>query len=167
MATADLTCGASRDDLRGSAATLPGPVERDPWIHRGPHLKCPRADYQPGLRDRRLSDRGARAGGDMNGWHAVSGFLIAIPALLAAARPYRAAVFVALAAASLTATGIWALLNTQLAGGVLYFPNNETDALLHFGTSTIFLAGAADYFLIDTRAAKRRPRRPETNQPGG
>jgi len=30
-------------------------------------------------------------GVDMNGWHAVSGFLIAIPALLAAARPYLAA----------------------------------------------------------------------------
>ena len=81
--------------------------------------------------------------------------------------PYPAAVFVALAAASLAATGIWALLDTQLAGGLLYFPNNETDALLHFGTSTIFLAGAAHYFLIETRAARRRPRRPETNQPGG
>jgi hypothetical protein len=84
-----------------------------------------------------------------------------------AARPYPAAVSVALAAASLTATGIWALLDTQLAGGLLYFPNNETDALLHFGTSTIFLAGGAHYFLIETRAARRRPRRPETNQPGG
>jgi hypothetical protein len=67
----------------------------------------------------------------------------------------------------LAASGIWALLDAQLAGGLLYFPNNETDALLHFGTSTIFLAGAAHYFLIEARAARRRPRRPETNQPGG
>jgi hypothetical protein len=56
-------------------------------------------------------------GVDMNGWHAVSGFLVAIPALLVATRPHLAAVFVLLAGASLVATGVWALLETQLAGG--------------------------------------------------
>ncbi len=87
-------------------------------------------------------------GVDMNGWHALSGFFVAIPALLVASRPYLAAVFGFASAASLIATGIWALLDTQLAGGLFYFPHNGTDALLHFGTSTIFLVGAAHYFLI-------------------
>jgi hypothetical protein len=88
-------------------------------------------------------------GVDMNGWHALSGFFVAVPALLLASRPYPAALFELAAAASLVATGIWALLDTQIAGGLFYFPNNATDALLHFATSTIFLAGAAHYFSIE------------------
>lgn len=88
-------------------------------------------------------------GVDMNGWHAVSGFLVAIPALLVAGRPHLAAVFISLAAGGLIATAVWALVETQVAGGLFYFPNNETDALLHFGTSLIFVAGAAHYFLIE------------------
>jgi hypothetical protein len=92
-------------------------------------------------------------GVDMNGWHAVSGFFVAIPALLLASRPYPAAVFELAAAASLIATGVWALLSTQVAGGLFYFPHDTTDALLHFGTSTIFLAGAVHYFAVE------RPRR--------
>jgi hypothetical protein len=91
-------------------------------------------------------------GVDMNGWHAVSGFLIAIPALVLAPRPHLAARFLPLAAAGLIATAVWALISTQLAGGLFYFPNNETDALLHFGTSLIFLAGAAHYFTHSPQA---------------
>jgi hypothetical protein len=86
-------------------------------------------------------------GVDMNGWHAVSGFLVAVPALLVATRPHLAAVYISLAAASLVATGVWALFDTQVAGGLFSFPHNGTDALLHFATSTIFLAGAAHYYL--------------------
>jgi hypothetical protein len=86
-------------------------------------------------------------GVDMNGWHALSGFLVAIPVLLVASRPHLAAMVVSAAAASLIATGVWALLDTQIAGGLYYFPNNEMDALLHFGTSLIFIAGAAHYYL--------------------
>ena len=85
-------------------------------------------------------------GVDMNGWHAVSGFLIAVPGLLVATRPYLAAVFWLLAAGGLVATAIWALAETQIAGGLFYFPHNETDAIFHLGTSAIFLAGAAHYF---------------------
>lgn len=93
-------------------------------------------------------------GVDMNGWHALSGFLVAVPALLVATRPYLAALFVSSAAASLITTAVWALLDSHLAGGLFYFPNNQTDALLHFGTATIFLAGATHYFLIErTREA--------------
>jgi hypothetical protein len=57
-------------------------------------------------------------------------------------------------AASLIAAGVWALLDTrwalldtQPAGGLFSFPHNGTDALLHFGTSAIFLAGAVRHFV--------------------
>lgn len=92
-------------------------------------------------------------GVDMNGWHAVSGFLVAVPALLVASRPPLAAVVAGLAAGGLIATGVWALFATRLAGGLFYFPNNGADALLHFATALIFLAGAAHYFLVERRAA--------------
>jgi hypothetical protein len=92
-------------------------------------------------------------GVDMNGWHALSGFLVAVPALMLATRPHLVARFLPLAAGGLIATAVWALFSTKIAGGLFYFPNNETDALLHFATSTIFLAGAAHYFVI----ARRRP----------
>jgi hypothetical protein len=85
-------------------------------------------------------------GVDMNGWHALSGFLVAIPALILAPRPHLAARYNLFAAAALVATGIWALLNVRLAGGLLYFPNNEADAILHFATAAIFAAGSALYF---------------------
>jgi hypothetical protein len=88
-------------------------------------------------------------GVDMNGWHALSGFLVAIPGLFAALRPSWSALFVLGAAGSLIATGVWALLQTELAGGLFFFPHHDTDALLHFGTSAIFLAGAAHYFLVE------------------
>jgi len=97
-------------------------------------------------------------GVDMNGWHAVSGFLVAVPALLVATRPHLAAVFVSAAAASLIATGVWALFDAQPAAGLFSFPNNETDALLHFATSAIFLAGAAHYFVRERGPRRLQPR---------
>jgi hypothetical protein len=94
-------------------------------------------------------------GVDMNGWHALSGFLVAVPALLLAPRPHLVARYLPLAAGGLIATGIWALFSTKIAGGLFYFPNNETDALLHFATSLIFLAGSAHYFLSDQFSGRR------------
>jgi Domain of unknown function (DUF4383) len=88
-------------------------------------------------------------GVDMNGWHALSGFLVAVPGLVLAFWPRLAAIFNVAAAASLIATAIWALFDTQPAGGLFSFPHNGTDALLHFATSAIFLAGAAHYYLIE------------------
>ena len=99
-------------------------------------------------------------GSDMNGWHAVSGFLVAIPVLLAAwrARPPVLAALLVLSAGSLVATGLWALADTTPAWGLFSFPNNEADALLHFATAAIWLAGAASYYashsLSGTRAAR-------------
>ena len=84
-------------------------------------------------------------GADMNGWNALSGFAVAIPALVLAPRPHLAARYLPLAAAALTATAIWALASTSIAG-LFYFPHNGTDALLHLGVSAIFVAGAAHYF---------------------
>ena len=92
-------------------------------------------------------------GVDMNGWHAVSGFVVAIPALLVATRPYLTAVYLLLAAGGLIATAIWALASTHVAGGLFYFPNNETDALLHLATSTIWVGGSLHYFLVERPAA--------------
>jgi hypothetical protein len=86
-------------------------------------------------------------GVDMNGWHALSGFLIAIPGFLAALRREWSAPFDLAAAAGLIATAVWALMSTEVAAGLFYFPHNEADALLHLGTSAIFLAGAAHYYL--------------------
>ena len=93
-------------------------------------------------------------GVDMNGWHAVSGFLVAIPGFFAALRRSWSALFNLGAAAALLSTAVWAVLSTQVAAGLFYFPHGDADALLHLGTSTIFLAGAAHYYL-----ATRRPRR--------
>ena len=82
-------------------------------------------------------------GSDMNGWHALSGFLVAVPALLLLRRnPRTLALFLLVAAGSLTATAMWALAETHPVGGLFYFPNNEVDALLHITVSAIFVAGA-------------------------
>ena len=83
-------------------------------------------------------------GADMNGWHALSGFLVAIPAIvIALAWPHLTALYLVAGAAALVATGVWALFSTEVAAGLFYFPNNEADAVLHFATSAIWLAGVA------------------------
>lgn len=84
-------------------------------------------------------------GVDMNGWHAVSGFLVTIQAFVVARRPYLAAVFCASSAAALLATALWAALEEHAVGGLFYFPHATGDALLHVATSLIFVAGAASY----------------------
>jgi len=86
-------------------------------------------------------------GVDMNGWHAVSGFLVAIPGFLAALRRSWSAIFCAAAAASLFATAVWALADAHAVGGLFYFPHAWADAVLHLATGSIFLAGAAQFVL--------------------
>jgi hypothetical protein len=86
-------------------------------------------------------------GVDMNGWHAVSGFLVAIPGFFAALRRSWSGLFNVAAAVALLSTALWAALSTQVAAGLFYFPHGDADALLHVGTSTIFLAGAAHYYM--------------------
>jgi hypothetical protein len=91
-------------------------------------------------------------GVDMNGWHAVSGFLVAIPGFYAALRRSWSALFDLAAAGGLLSTAVWAALSTQVAGGLFYFPHGGADVLLHIGTSAIFLGGAAHYYLAPRRA---------------
>ncbi len=98
-------------------------------------------------------------GVDMNGWHAVSGFLVAIPALVAALRPSWAAAVSAAAAGALLATAVWAVLDDHPAAGLFYFPNAEADALLHTATAGIFLAGAVQYLVSRRSPASASPAR--------
>jgi Domain of unknown function (DUF4383) len=93
-------------------------------------------------------------GVDMNGWHAVSGFLVAIPGFFAALRRSWSALFDLAAAGSLLSTALWAALSTQVAGGLFYFPHGDADALLHVGTSSIFVAGAVHYY-VNVRRTQR------------
>src|SRR5437763_12799444 len=86
-------------------------------------------------------------GVDMNGWHAVSGFPLALGALWFARRARDAALYVPLAAGALIATGIWALLDKHPAAVLFYFPHNHNDAWLHFAVGGIFIAGFAHYLL--------------------
>jgi hypothetical protein len=80
-------------------------------------------------------------GVDMNGWHAVSGFLIAVPGLVASRRRDWSFLLAIVAAVGLIATGVWALIDIR-PFGVLYLPEAVPDALLHFATAAIFTAGA-------------------------
>jgi uncharacterized protein DUF4383 len=88
-------------------------------------------------------------GVDMNGWHALSGFLLVLPLPIALMRARYAALFCLAAAVGLSATGVWALLDSQVAGGLFYLPNGGADALLHFSVAAIFLAGGTHYFLTE------------------
>ena len=92
----------------------------------------------------------------MNGWHAVSGFLVAIPGFFAALRRSWSGLFDLAAAGALLSTAVWAALSTQVAGGLFYFPHGGADALLHIGTSTIFLVGAAHYYVVAPRLRRGR-----------
>jgi Domain of unknown function (DUF4383) len=79
---------------------------------------------------------------DFNGWHALSGIALAAPGLLAWRRASWSLWFAVAAAAALAATGVWALLDTSPAG-VVAFPNNEADALLHFAFAALYGGAAA------------------------
>jgi Domain of unknown function (DUF4383) len=79
---------------------------------------------------------------DFNGWHALSGIALAAPGLLAGRRATWSLLFAVAAAAALAATGVWALLDTSPAG-VVAFPNNEADALLHFAFAVLYGSAAA------------------------
>jgi hypothetical protein len=90
---------------------------------------------------------------DMNGWHALSGFLVGIPGFFAALRREWAGLFNIAAGASLSATAVWALAEAHVFGGLLYLPHGGADATLHFSVAAIFFVGAAHYFM----AERRRP----------
>ena len=81
-------------------------------------------------------------GVDFNGWHAVSGLLLLAPAFVLALRPTWALLYTLYVGVVLVLTAVWALVDTQPAG-LLDFPNNEADAVLHFTFGLAFLAVGA------------------------
>lgn len=79
---------------------------------------------------------------DFNGVHALSGFLLFLPAFYFALRPRWAVLYCYYAAAALIVTGIWAFFSTQPAG-VFTFPNNDADGVFHIATGVVLLGIAA------------------------
>jgi Domain of unknown function (DUF4383) len=79
---------------------------------------------------------------DFNGYHALSGFLLFLPAFYFARRPDWALLYTLYVAAALWLTGIWALFSEQ-PGWVFTFPDNANDAIFHMATGTLFAAVAA------------------------
>lgn len=85
-------------------------------------------------------------GVDMNGWHAVSGFLIVIPVLLVLNNETLFPWVLLAATAGLFATAVWAALSRYVAGGLFYFPNPLGDVVFHIITGSVFAAAAAFAF---------------------
>lgn len=79
---------------------------------------------------------------DFNGVHALSGFLLFLPAYWFALRPKWALYYAIYVAAALILTGIWALFTTTPAW-VFTFPNNAADGVFHIATGTLFAIVAA------------------------
>ncbi len=81
-------------------------------------------------------------GVDFNGVHALSGFLLFLPAYYFALKPRWAVLYATYVAVALLVTGVWAIFSTSPAG-IFAFPNNSADAILHIATGTVFAAIAA------------------------
>lgn len=88
---------------------------------------------------------------DFNGVHAISGFLLFLPAFLFALRPRWALLYAIYVAVALIVSGVWALFSTQPAG-VFAFPNNVTDGVFHIATGAVFALVAAIQIVQDRRA---------------
>jgi hypothetical protein len=76
-------------------------------------------------------------GVDFNGIHALSGFLLFLPAFYFARRPDWAFYYDVYVAGALYVTGIWAFFTEQPVW-VFTFPNNSADAIFHLATGTLF-----------------------------
>jgi hypothetical protein len=76
-------------------------------------------------------------GVDFNGYHALSGFLLFLPAFYFARRPDWALYYTLYVVAALYATGVWAFFTEQPAW-VFTFPDNSNDAIFHLATGTAF-----------------------------
>lgn len=87
---------------------------------------------------------------DFNGVHALSGFLLFLPAYYFALRPKWALYYAIYVAAALILTGVWALFSTQPAW-VFTFPNNASDGVFHIATGALFAAIALIQISQDRR----------------
>jgi hypothetical protein len=104
----------------------------------------PSFDFGDGASTRRV------LGVDFNGVHALSGFLLFLPAFYFALKPRWAFLYAVYVAVALITTGIWAIFSTSPAG-IFTFPNNDADAVLHIATGTLFAAVAAIQLALDRR----------------
>lgn len=91
-------------------------------------------------------------GVDFNGVHALSGFLLFLPAYYFALRPKWALYYSIYIAAALYVTGVWAFFAHQPAY-VFTFPNNHSDAYFHLATGTLFAIVAVVQLALDRRVA--------------
>lgn len=90
-------------------------------------------------------------GVDFNGVHALSGFLLFLPAFYFALKPRWAVLYAIYVAIALIVTGVWAIFSTSPAG-IFTFPNNGADAILHISTGVLFAIVAAIQLGLDRRA---------------
>lgn len=98
-------------------------------------------------------------GVDFNGIHALSGFLLFLPAFYFAQRPDWAFYYTIYIFVALYVTGIWALF-AQQPGWVFTFPDNSNDAIFHLATGTVF-ATVAIVDRLESRADPRNRPRPK------
>lgn len=94
-------------------------------------------------------------GVDFNGVHALSGFLLFLPAYYFALKPRWAVLYAIYVSVALVVTGFWAIWSTSPAG-IFTFPNNDADVLLHITTGVLFALIAAIQLGLD-RSALTRP----------
>jgi hypothetical protein len=87
-------------------------------------------------------------GMDYNGWHAVAGLALFGPGLVFAMRKSWSVLYLLFAAVAGALPGIWALFSHQVAY-VFTFPNNITDAVVHFVTAAVMIAVAVTQIRID------------------
>ncbi len=80
-------------------------------------------------------------GMDYNGWHAVAGLALFGPGLVFCLRNSWAVLYLLAAAVAGGLPGVWALFSHQVAY-VFPFPNNITDAVVHFVTAAVMAAVA-------------------------
>ena len=78
-------------------------------------------------------------GVDMNGWHALSGFLLFGPGMIASLRAETSLLFIPAAVGGLVATAIWALFDDRPAG-LFPFDHPSGDVILHLGSAAAYLA---------------------------
>jgi hypothetical protein len=81
-------------------------------------------------------------GMDYNGWHAVAGLALFGPGLILCIRHSWAVGYLLVAGVFGALPGVWALFSHQVAY-VFTFPNNITDAIVHFVTGGLMIAIAA------------------------
>lgn len=84
-------------------------------------------------------------GVDFNGWHALSGMLLAVPGVVSGVRSRWSALFALYAAFALTASGVLALTDRHPAGLVLT-EHGQSDFVMHIALASLYLAAAAVHF---------------------